>query len=84
MKGGKEAAQWQVLTLCVEHNLRTKNLRKLSTTKSTSFGLESLSFRGSFLWNTPDDSIKNELTLQAFKNKFKMWSGKECTCRICR
>ena len=34
---------------CVEHNLRTKNLCKLPTIKNTSFGLESLSFRGSFL-----------------------------------
>ena len=34
-----------------------------------------------FLWNTLDDSIKNEPTLQAFKHKIKMWSGKECICR---
>ena len=47
---------------CVEYNLRTENLCKLPTIKSTSFGLESLSFRGSFLWNTLDGSIKNELT----------------------
>ena len=59
---------------CVEYNLRTKNFVKLPTIKSTSFGLESLSFRGSFLWNTLDDSIKNEPTLLAFKNKIKMWS----------
>ena len=68
----------------VEYNLRTKNLCRLPTIKSTSFGLESLSFRGSFLWNALDDSIKNENTPLAFKMKIKNWSGKECTCRICR
>ena len=68
----------------VECDLRTKNLCKLPTIRSTNFGLESLSFRGSFLWNTLDDSIKNEQTLLAFKKKIKNWSGKECTCRICR
>ena len=60
----------------VEYNLRTKNLCKLPTIRSTSFGLESLSFRGNFLWNTLNDSIKNEPTLPAFKNKIKNWSGK--------
>ena len=68
----------------VEYNLRTKHLCKLPTIISTSFGLESLSFRGSFLWNTLDDSIKNEPTLLAFKNKINMWPGKEYTRRICR
>ena len=60
----------------VEYNLRTKNFCKLPTIRSESFGLQSLSFRGSFLWNTVDDSIKNEPTLLAFKNKIKNWSGK--------
>ena len=56
---------------CVEYNLRTKSLCKLPTIKSTSFGLESLSFRGSFLLNTLDDSIKNEPTLLALKNEIR-------------
>ena len=34
---------------CVEYKLRTKSLCKLPTIRSTSFGLESLYFRGSFL-----------------------------------
>ena len=42
----------------VEYNLRTKNLCKLPTIRRASFGLESLSFRESFFWNTLDDSIK--------------------------
>ena len=67
-----------------KYNLRAKSHCKLPTIKSASFGLESLSFRGSFLWNTLGDNIKNEPTLQAFKNTIKMWSGKECTSRICR
>ena len=56
---------------CVEYNLMTKNLCKLPMIKTTSFGLESLSFRGNFLSNTLDYSIKNEPTLLAFKNKIK-------------
>ena len=68
----------------VEYNLRTKILCKLPPIRSTSFGLESLSFRWSFLWNTLNGSIKNGQELLAFKKKIKNWSGKECTCWICR
>ena len=69
----------------VEYNLRTKNLFcRLPKIRSTSFGLELPSLRGSFLWNTLDESIKNEETFLAFKKKTKTWSGKECTCRIFR
>ena len=57
---------------CVDSNLRTKNLCKLPTAKTKSFGLESLYFRGTFLWNTLDNSINNEPTLLVFKNKRKI------------
>ena len=53
------------------HDLRIKSLSKLPKAKTTSYGIESLSFRGSFLWNTLDDSIKQEPTLSHFKNKIK-------------
>ena len=56
----------------VEYNLRKKILCKLPTIRSTSFGQESLFFRRSFLWNTLNDSIKNEQTLLAFKRKIKI------------
>ena len=61
-----------IILIINKYNLRTKNLCKLPTIRSTSFDLESLSFRGSFLWNTLDDSIKSEPTLLAFKNKIKI------------
>ena len=57
---------------CVEYNLRTKSLCKVRTIRSTSFGLESLSFRGNFLWNTLDDSTQNGPTLLAFKYTIKI------------
>ena len=57
---------------CVEYNPRTKCLCNLPTVKSTSSGLESLSSRGSLLWNTLDDSIKNEPTLLALQIREKV------------
>ena len=52
----------------VEYNLRTENLCRLPKIRSTSFGLESLSFRGSFLWNTLDDSSNIQK-----ENQYVVW-----------
>ena len=49
------------------------NLEKVSLQtfkgKNKSYGVESLSFSGSFPWNTIDDSIKQEPTLALSKSK---------------
>ena len=37
------------------------------------FGLDSISFRGSLLWNTLDDSIKREKTLACFQKRIGKW-----------
>ena len=42
----------------VSYNLRIRNLCKLPQIKTQGYGQESLSFRGSILWNTLDDSVK--------------------------
>ena len=68
----------------VAYDLRKKNLCTLPKAKTISYGVESLSFRGSFLWNTLDDNVKQEPTLARFKNKIRNWAGEPCTCRICR
>ena len=53
----------------ITYNLRIQDLYKLPTLKTLGFGLDSLPFRGSFPWNTLDDSIKQEPTLSRFKKK---------------
>ena len=68
----------------VSYNLRIQNLCKLPQIRTQGYGQESLSFRGSLLWNTLDDSVKNEPTLAAFKKRIKEWAGNKCTCKICR
>ena len=68
----------------VKNDLRKQNHCKLPNANTTSYRVESVSFRGRFLWNTLDDNIKQELTLACFKNKIKRWAGDQCTCRICQ
>ena len=55
----------------VKYDVRKKNLCRLPNAKRPSCGVESVSFRGSLLWNTLDDSIKREPTLAPFKNKIE-------------
>ena len=51
----------------IPYNLRTKVLCSLPQVQTKRYGLNSLSFRGSLLWNTLKDEIKRAGTLTAFK-----------------
>ena len=54
----------------VQYNLRTKELCKLHLVSSQRYGLNSLSFRGSLLWNTIDDEIELSPSLEKFIKKY--------------
>ena len=63
----------------VSYNLNIQNLCKLPQIKTQGYGQESLSVSVSMLWNTLDDSVKNEPTLLGFKKRIKDWVGDKCT-----
>ena len=54
----------------VPYNLRTNELCKLSSLSSQRYGITSLSFRGSLLWNTLSDDLKLKTSLMKFKKKY--------------
>ena len=68
----------------IQYDLRTKHLCKLQSTKTIKFGMESLSFRGSILWNNLNDEIKELSTVASFKTKIKTWMSEKCNCKICK
>ena len=49
------------------YNLHTKVLCRLPQAQIDRYGLDSLSFRGSLLWNTLKDEVKRAGTLTKFK-----------------
>ena len=55
----------------VQYNLCTKELCKLPSVSSERNGLNSLSFRGSLLWNSIDDEIKLSPSLDKFKKEIR-------------
>ena len=51
--------------------------------RTQTYGLNSLVFRGSLLWNCLPSEIKSADSPKLFKIKLQSWSGENCTCKIC-
>ena len=66
------------------YKLRINNLLQLPKTNTLVYGNNSLSFRGSILWNTLSDTIKIAQNTKQFKVMIKSWKGDTCNCNICR
>ena len=65
-------------------DLRVKDLLQLPKTKTTSYGINSILFRGSILWNSITDVIKINQGIASFKKIIKTWNGEKCNCTICK
>ena len=66
----------------VECNLRTKNLVMLPQIKTQTYGTNSITFRGSILWNAIIDDTKDYTNVAAFKKKVIGWKGESCNCKL--
>ena len=66
------------------YNLGDGNKLVLPITKSLRFGINSLRFRGSLLWNNLPVSVKNCQNLNVFKLELKNLGNIHCTCLVCR
>ena len=66
------------------YNLRDGSKLVLPKTKSSSFGIDSLQFRGVFLWNNLPVPLKNCQSLNEFKLELKNQGNIHCTCLVCR
>ena len=64
----------------MSYNLRDGSQLILPKTKSSRFGINSLRFRGSLLWNNLLVSIKNCQDLNEFKLELKNLWNIRCTC----
>ena len=62
------------------YNLRRGDLLLLPPAKSTRYGVNSLAFRASLLWNNLPHQVKESQTLEEFKNRIKNLRSIHCTC----
>ena len=67
----------------IPYNLRRGELL-LPPATSTHYGVNSLAFRRSLLWNNPPPEVKESQTLEEFKNRIKNLRSIHCTCTVCR
>ena len=65
------------------YNLRINNLLQLPKTRKNKYGNESLSFRGSIVWDRLPDRYEAAKSDNVFKMKIRSWKGSGCNCRIC-
>ena len=68
----------------MSYNLRHGNDAQVPKVRTTSFGMETIIYLGSRLWQLLPQEIKQTNTLPIFKNRIKCWKGCECNCRLCR
>ena len=67
----------------VKYNMRDNLILQLPVAKTNTFGINSLVFKGSLVWNKLPHNIKTANSLSLFKSKIKNWDGKKCSCKIC-
>ena len=65
------------------YNLRCMFRFKFPTVLTAKNGLETLSFRGSQIWNSLPNNLKELNSVAAFRRAIKGWNGEDCNCRIC-
>ena len=66
------------------YNLRSGNTLQLPKARTTTFGIESVSFLGQRLWHALPESFKQSENLAEFKRKIRNWKGLDCNCRLCK
>ena len=68
----------------VDYSLRFLTYFVLHSVSTTFFGLHSLRYFFSKIWNVISDEIKNYLRLDEFKIKILQWALSSCHCKLCR
>ena len=68
----------------IPYNLRKGSRLLIPPAKSVNFGTNSVTFRGSLLWNNLPLRLKNSQTIDDFKSELKNLGKLHCTCTMCR
>ena len=66
-------------SLCSNYTLQLPRL-----CKTTRYGVNTVIFKGSLLWNYLPNLYKDNKTESTFKEKIKKWKLNACTCKICK
>ena len=68
----------------IPYNLRRGPVLSIPPASSTTYGTNSIHFRGSLIWNRLPNFIKSSNSIIQFKNNIKLIGNIDCGCLICR
>ena len=64
------------------YNLRDHNKLIQPLKRTTTYGIKSLAYYGTHLWNSLPHDIKGALTLNNFETLLRKWAGPTCGCSV--
>ena len=68
----------------VSHDLRSGKLLNIPNTNTLQYGLKSLSYRGSMIWNSNNSkNLDLSKDLNQFKSRLKNLESIKCSCHLC-
>ena len=68
----------------IPHNLRKGSRLLILPAKSVNLGTNSVTFRGSLLWNSLPLRLRNSQKIDDLKSELKNLGKMHCTCTVCR
>ena len=68
----------------IPYSLRNGNICILPPARSSHYGINSVQFRGSLLWNNLPISVKESVSVKEFKQKLNHVQKIHCSCVACR
>ena len=64
------------------YNIRNIHLFNSENPRSVRFGVDTIAFSASQLWQKVPIAIKDSSSLKIFKAKIKLWSCDDCPCNL--
>ena len=68
----------------IPYNLRNGNTGILPPARSSHYGINSVQFQGSLLWNNLPISVKESVSVEEFKKKLNHEQKIHCSCVACQ
>mgnify|MGYP001792074473 CR=1 FL=1 len=68
----------------MNYNLRSFREIECENVNTLNCGLNTLTYKGSQLWQQIPDFIKSSENINLFKSKIKQWGNFDCPCNICK
>ena len=66
------------------YNLRNGSALASTNKKTTTYGINSISYLAPKIWDQVPKEIKDSKSLNIFKQKIKIWMPPKCPCTLCK